>query len=241
MPVERIAILSEVPGLAYADMVPVVAALQKQIDHDFGPIWDVKAELCAADAAHPPPAGAWTITVVAHVDGPAGFHHDDHGRPVAVVEYGPHWPLTVSHELLEMLVDPLGNKILPAPSPRGDGTEVHFFVEVCDPCQERIHAYEIDGVTVADFVTPDYYRPGATRCSFWGSVTAPFQVLEGGYVTWHAPKSREVWQDQWPSGGQRGHVKIGKLDDLLADKRRLREWIDQHALGQGLSPHAQRP
>ncbi len=238
MPVERVAIVSEVPDLTLAELAPVVAALQKQVDHDFGPIWGVQAKLIAVAPGQPTPRGAWTLTIQAQVQGQLGFHHDEDGRPRAVIEYDPAWSLTASHELLEMLVDPLGNRILPGPSPTGGKDEVHFLVEVCDPCQQAGHAYAIDGLVVSDFLTPAYYDPDAppeAPRSFNGSVTASFEVLEGGYITWQVPHSHAMWQDHWPVGGERTHRELGRLPNLLGEQKRMRQWVDTETRRRGLA------
>ncbi|HEU0316450.1 MAG TPA: hypothetical protein VFR49_03915, partial [Solirubrobacteraceae bacterium] len=159
MPVELIAIVSDVPELTLAEMEPVVVALQTQIDRDFGPEWGVAARVIAVEPGRQPPAEAWTVTVTRHVEGQqSGFHLDHDGLPYATIEYAADWSLGASHELLEMLVDPLGERVVSGPAPT-DGTEVHFLVEVCDPCQEANHAYAIDGVSVSDFLTRAYYDP----------------------------------------------------------------------------------
>jgi hypothetical protein len=244
MPVERIAIVSEVPALTLAELEPVVAALQKQIDDDFAPIWGVAAEIIAVAPGQAPPAGAWTLTVKGHFEahGMSGLHYDTDGNPWAVIAHGSDWTLAASHELLEMLVDPLADRIISGPSPHGEKNEVHILVEVCDPCQEANFAYEIDGVSVSDFLTPSYYEPDApagTRFSFQGSITAPFQLLEGGYITWQDPATLILHQVHWPVGGRRGYRELGPVPDLVAEQPRLREWVDGETLRLGMpgSPH----
>ncbi len=242
MPVALIAIVSDVPELALAEMEPVAAALQQQIDRDFGPRWDVAARVIAVVPGQEPPSGAWTITVTRHVEGQqSGFHLDHDGLPFSTIEYAPDWSLGASHELLEMLVDPLGERLVPGRAPN-DGTEVHFLVEVCDPCQESNHSYTIDGVRVSDFLTPAYYDPHSTdACSHTGSIKTPFEVLEGGYITWQLPGTGYLWQGHWPLGGGAPDLRrLGPLPDLSAQNKSLRGWVDAETLRQGMpgSPHA---
>jgi hypothetical protein len=50
---------------------------------------------------------------------------------------------------------------------------------------------------VSDFITPSYYDPVANpagRYSFTGAITAPRQVLVGGYLSWHDPTTEHWWQ-----------------------------------------------
>lgn len=243
MPVELIAIVSDVPELTLSEVEPVAAALQKQIDRDFGPAWDVAARVVAVGPGQAPPAEAWTVTITRHVDGQqSGFHLDHDGLPFSTIEYAPDWSLGASHELLEMLVDPLGERLVSGPAPTGGGPEVHFLVEVCDPCQESNYAYAIDGVPVSDFLTRAYYDPSATdACSFTGSIKTPFEVLEGGYITWQVPGSGYLWQGHWPLGGGAPDLRrLGPLPDLSAQNKSLRGWVDAETLRQGMpgSPHA---
>jgi hypothetical protein len=94
--------------------------------------------------------GGWPLTLEA---GPppecgtlelAGCH--DVGSPIGFADAaaGPLQALTVSHETLEMLADPLGT-----------GTEV------CDPVEGLSDAYQLDGLTVSDFALPANFTPGA--------------------------------------------------------------------------------
>jgi hypothetical protein len=243
-PTELVAIISEAPALTLAELEPVAAALQKQVDRDFGPVWNVAARVIAVAPGEAPPDGAWAVTVKHHVAGEeSGFHHDNDGLPFATIEYEAGWSLGASHELLEMLVDPLGERLLPGRAPT-DSAEVHFLVEVCDPCQESTHAYAIDGVSVSDFLTPAYYDAGSppdAACSFTGSVKTPFEVLEGGYITWQVPGTGYLWQGHWPLGGGAPDLRrLGPLPDLSAQNKSLRVWVDAETLRQGMpgSPHA---
>ena len=48
-----------------------------------------------------------------------------------------------------------------------------------------------------DFITPHFYEPHAlpgTRYSFTGALTAPRQILPGGYISWVDPKTSELQQ-----------------------------------------------
>ncbi|HEX2127448.1 MAG TPA: hypothetical protein VHF45_12925 [Thermoleophilaceae bacterium] len=37
----------------------------------------------------------------------------------------------------------------------------------------------------------------ATRYSFTGAIERPWQVLRGGYLSWHDPKTDRWWQQVW--------------------------------------------
>jgi hypothetical protein len=96
---------------------------------------------------------------------------------------GPTWSIDASREIIEMLVDPSGNRlhVAPAIEIKHDGAgdvpgELAYLVEACSPCTD---VYSIDGYPVSDFVTPHYYDGHAQRFSFTGAITRPRQ-LEGG-------------------------------------------------------------
>src|SRR5262249_48338583 len=68
------------------------------------------------------------------------------------------WTTTLSHECLELLLDPTASVLVPGPDPRdGRKTVLHSY-EACDAV-ERL-SYTVEGITVSDFVTPSYFTPG---------------------------------------------------------------------------------
>lgn len=82
----------------------------------------------------------------------------------------------LSHEVLEMAVD--GRCNLWADS--GQGFLVAY--EVGDPCQSD--HYDVDGVTLSNFVHPGFFDPNApdgTKLDHLGLVQAPFELRPGGY------------------------------------------------------------
>src|SRR5262249_48892141 len=139
----------------------VVGALQTQVDRDFGMVWGATAQIGLASGTASP-AGAWSISIVDEPDVGLGIHDRD-GCPRAEVRAGDGWPRAVSPVLLEMIADPRGERFMEGPdiTPQCHTRRVRYLVEVCDPCQ--LYDYSIDGVQVADFVTPDYYRADAAR------------------------------------------------------------------------------
>jgi hypothetical protein len=52
------------------------------------------------------------VIIVDDVRGAAGYHQDSYGQPYALVEYSASWSLTASHEVVEMLVDPWGRRVV---------------------------------------------------------------------------------------------------------------------------------
>src|SRR5215212_12082995 len=149
----HVALVSEIRAISVSELTRVAAALQKQVARDFGPIWDVQATVSAFVRLQDVPIGYWPIVVRQdiRVPGAAGIHTDRNGQPYALVQYSPNWALTASHECLEMLADPFGNRLIAGPSPKAGQGRVEFLVEVCDPSEDTQFAYQVNGITVSDF------------------------------------------------------------------------------------------
>jgi len=228
----HIALVPDSPSVTLADISPVASAIQKQVTRDFGPIWAINATVDAFEKLEAVPIDYWWIIVCDDLHpGGGGFHLDDHGQPIALVQADPGWELAASHEALEMLADPSGNRtIAGAPPPRVPEPYSHFervkyLLEVCDPCNAKEFAYEVNGVRVSDFVTPHYFDPpGATGvpCSFRGSVKEPHTVLKGGYVTFHYPVD-DHWYQMGIRDGKAAVIDMGKSTGV----RSLREFVDR--------------
>lgn len=116
----NLALVSEVQEVSASDVTRVAAALQKQVTRDFRPIWHVEATVSAFAKLEDVPVGYWPIIVEEdiHEPGAAGFHTDEDGQPFALVQVSGSWALTASHECLEMLGDPFGNRLIAGKSPK---------------------------------------------------------------------------------------------------------------------------
>jgi hypothetical protein len=173
--------------------------LQIQLDRDFAPIWGVHAVVQALDRAENVPAHAWPMTILDQSDVGLGVHLDKNGKPFAEIQKGDDWSITASHEMLEMLVDPLGHKLRSDPDidPASDRHQVQYLVEVGDPCE--IFAYSINGINVSDFITPEFYdtnaAPGALF-DFLGRLAKALDVPEGCYISWIDPEDGRWHQKQ---------------------------------------------
>jgi hypothetical protein len=172
----------------------VVAAIQKQVDRDFFPSWGWRARLVfrGKSSTKPVPRSAMQLILKnASNDGYAGYHVIDGVPKADVFTHDRHrkrltdWQPTLSHEVLEMIADPGVNLYARGYVKWGGHRRVAFVAyEVSDPVQETL--YEIDGVQVSDFVTPEWFepgrKPGSLKFSFKESVTAPFELADGGYI-----------------------------------------------------------
>ena len=199
--VRRLALVSNSRSVKLADLVPAAAALQTQVIRDFAPVWRRPATVTAYAKLEDIPLDAWPVIVGDTIPYEAeGIHLDRDGHPFSLVKYSASWTLTSSHEVLEMLGDPMGNRLRSGPSPKpGQGT-VRFLVEVCDPSEAQEFAYEIDGVTVSDFYFPSFFDATPTagkRYSFTNSITKPCSILRGGYLSWRERATNHWWQQLW--------------------------------------------
>ena len=228
--------LVDTTGALDAELVQsVAAALNIQVTRDLPQFWNVKATVMYLSNPHKIPAGVWPVQLVKSLPpGEGGFHLDKHKQPYAKVIATPKsegWTIAASHEVLEMLVDPYGNRVHSSVAIKIDGKKIvdgtgqfGYLVEACDPCEDDKFAYTINGVVVSDFITPHFYDPlptAGTRYSFTGALKAPRQILPGGYISWVNHEADE-WQqllylDATP--------KIVNLGSASADKS-VREWID---------------
>ena len=229
--IQQLALVSESTRAKAGDLLKVAAALQKQATRDLAPIWDITATVDAFDKLEDVPIGYWPMIVMDDIGfNAAGIHLDKDNQPFALINASPDldtWSLTASHEALEMLVDPFGNKVVAGDSPKDGQGRVSFLVEVCDPSEAAEFAYTVNGVLVSDFYAPHFFDPvvaPGVRYSFTGAVTEPRQVLRGGYLSWEDPVSTHWWQEIWFGGNQPTFRDLGPLDQRAGS---LRAQIDR--------------
>jgi hypothetical protein len=184
------------------------AALNIQVMRDVSPIWNVQATVRYLPDPKKVPSGVWPVFLVANLPpGEGGVHLDKKNQPYSLVIGTPDrddWTIDASHETIEMLVDPSGNRLQTSRAIEIIGQDVEdstgqfeYLVEACDPCEANGYAYSVDGIAVSDFITPHFYDPVATagtRYSFGGNLQRPRQILPGGYISFINTESDEVQQ-----------------------------------------------
>jgi hypothetical protein len=215
----QVALVSESANIPRGDVLKVSAALQKQATRDLAPIWEVSATVDPFDKVEDVPPGYWPMFVMDNIGTPgaAGVHEDKDGQPFALITAGDldTWSLTASHEAIEMLVDPQGNRIVSGDSPMEGQGRVSFLVEPCDPSEAADFGYSSNGILVSDFYTPHFFDPVAAagvRYSFTGAIKEPRQVLKGGYLSWKDPVSDHWWQETFFNGDAPSFRDIGVID-----------------------------
>jgi hypothetical protein len=210
------------------------AALNIQAMRDLSDIWNVQATVRYLPDPKKIPVGVWPVFLVAKLPpGEGGVHLDKNNQPYSLVIGTPgkdDWTIDASHETVEMLVDPSGNRLQTSRAIKIAGKGVQdttgqfeYVVEACDPCEANQYAYSIDGIAVSDFITPHFYDPlvtSGTRYSFGGHVPGPRQILPGGYISFVNSQSNEVQQILF-LGAKPVLKNLGSASGLS-----LREFID---------------
>lgn len=229
--VQNLALVSESRKVSLQELAVVSAALQKQVVRDFQRIWRVRSTVDVFGKLEDVPLGYWPMIVMDDIGfDAAGIHLDEEGQPFALISASDDndvWSLTASHECLEMLADPFGDRLIAGDSPKTDQGRVMFLVEVCDPSEAAEFAYSVNGVLVSDFYTPRFFDPIASqgvRYSFTDAISEPRQVLPGGYLSWLDPATRHWWQEIWFSGNQSTFRDLGPLS---ASEGSIRSQIDR--------------
>jgi hypothetical protein len=188
-------------------------ALNSQAAQDLTQYWSgITANVSSAPTLSAVPQGAWPVFLVKSLPpGEGGFHMDKRNQPYAKVIASPDdesWTIDASHEIIEMLVDPYGNRMQSSQAIAISGNDVvdssgtfSYLVEACDPCEANNYAYDIAGIAVSDFITPNYYDASSTPntlYSFKGNITRPRQMLPGGYISYIQPDgswNQILWVD----------------------------------------------
>jgi hypothetical protein len=197
-------------------MAAVAAAINVQVTRDLPQYWPVHATVSYLPDPKKIPQGVWPVQLVKSLPpDEGGFHMTRHNQPYAKVIVTPHseeWAVDASHETVEMLIDPNGNRLQTSTSIEivhgsiQDGAgRFEYLVEACDPCEADPYTYTIDGISVSDFITPHFYDPQVmpdARYSFTGAIKKPRQILPGGYISWVDPTTDEMQQILWVDPNQ---------------------------------------
>lgn len=170
--------------LSDAEVQTAIRAVNRQILEDFAPIWGAAYSLrLHASDVDPIDEGTLTEEFVrgesvmylvdnSTVPGALGYHDlNTKAIPVGFVFVldADDWTTTLSHEVLELIIDPTVNILVPGPDPRNPANVVLHTYEVCDAVERT--SYFIDGIEVSNFITQSWFTPGeelGTRNDFLG-------------------------------------------------------------------------
>lgn len=192
----QIAVINESSAISDADVQKMMPAFEQQWNKDLAPVWGVdpstftfvpKSQMPAAGA------GSWWLVFLDDSDQAGALaYHDltNDGLPISKVFVktlkGDNASVSVgaTHELCEMAVDPWLN------SAYQDPHGVFWAGEVCDPVESDQYGYQINGVLVTDFVTPNWFghQHAGSSIDLKAHAHAPFAVLSGGYAQKFDPR-----------------------------------------------------
>jgi len=190
----QIAVINESTAIADGDVQNMIAAFKTQWNNDLNSVWGVGA---AAFGFNPkqqaPPAGAWWVVFLDNSDqANALAYHDltNEGLPISKVFVktiqADKASLSVgaSHEICEMAVDPWLN------SAYQDSQGTFWAGEICDPVEDDQYGYDISGILVSDFVTPNWFghKNASGAIDLQRHAASAFEVLTGGYAQKFDPK-----------------------------------------------------
>lgn len=247
---DHVAIVSLTREIPTRTVLQAAAALQKQVTRDFTPFWGLRATVNAFEDLSSVPSDYRLVILFADPEELRerlessigaqqaaqlidqfererleGLHLQTLTRePFALVEASDIWSVTLSHEVLEMIADPFGNRLVAAAHPLDTGQRVKYVLEVCDPCQ--MMWYPVNGVPVSDFYVPRYFDPvevARSRYSYTGALERPLQILDGGFLSWIDPTDSALYQ---LDGGSREAVLVADLRTLAGSTAPLRTIID---------------
>lgn len=195
----QIVLVNESSLVGPDDVARCAAALQTQVSRDFAPAWGIEARVGVAGKADDGEEALYLLDDSAQADA-LGYHRrSGDQRPCGFVfvrpclESGAAWQATASHELLEMLADPLVNLTAEGSF---QGLPALFALEVCDPVE--CDTYDVGDVSVSNFVLPTWFlagpHPDDVLVDFLGRLAEPFTLSPGGYASYCTELGR--WQ-QW--------------------------------------------
>ena len=228
-----------------ADVATMTQAIASQIQSDVAPLWGRAAATVTFNPT-PLPPDAYVVAIVdsipAQQTGVVGSHTETQaGQMSGMVAAQPilanngqvltgdlvtaDWSVssTLSHEVLEMFIDPNCNMWV------NDGQGSLYSLEVCDPVEAPTYTVKVGSqdVWVSNFVTPAWFDPQAPSGSQFDKMsqlkTGPFTILPGGYMTYETKSGKlqqqfgtayPAWRQAVKSGnpegrGQKRLVQLG--------------------------------
>lgn len=179
-----------------------VNATKKQLDRDASPIWGYSLNFVMVPKGQDPPKSDAYMAVADTIDAPgaAGYHDwGPNGEPIIKIDVSAgDVSVTISHECLETVSDFNANTTKQAYVPTNSDQPLStqpalVYAESADATEED--TYQVDGVTVSNFVTPLWFlhnSPGPW--DHLGLMTRPLEVRKGGYMA-YSTDSGKTWTE----------------------------------------------
>jgi hypothetical protein len=223
----QISVINESTAITDADVQKMIPAFQQQWNNDLKPVWGLDdAAFTWVPAGQQPAAGSWWMVFLDDSDqANALAYHDltSDGWPISKVFVktiqadNASVSVGATHEMCEMAVDPWLN------SAYQDAQGTFWAGEVCDPVEDDQYGYDINGVLVTDFVTPNWFghQHAQTQIDFKNYAVAAFEVLSGGYAQQFDPQ--QGWVQITGSKARHSKMAIHPSDGSRRE-RRVRQW-----------------
>jgi hypothetical protein len=184
----QIAVINESTAINDDNVNAMLSAFDTQWNQDLNAVWGVgAARFTFTPNTTAPAAGAWWVVFLDNSDqANALAYHDltNEGLPISKVFVktiqadNASVSVGATHEICEMAVDPWLN------SAYQDAQGTFWAGEICDPVEDGQYGYEINGILVTDFVTPNWFGHEFSQgdIDLKQHATSAFQVLAGGYA-----------------------------------------------------------
>jgi hypothetical protein len=182
-----------------------VQAINVQLKNHFYPAWHIMAKcvltMSPADPQTTLANGVMMVLDKANIQGALGYHDRivKTGLPIGYVfqdiceEIGEEWSTTLSHEVLEMVLNRHTNYYALGPNPKDRTKTVAHWLEACDAVQDQ--TYTIGKVLVSDFVLPLFFTPETEISERVNYLDNPelgsFDVTSGGYIGYYDPQAKK--------------------------------------------------
>ena len=193
----HVAAVNQSKLLSTTSFEAICSALTTQATHHIAKAWGLAT---VSVTPKTPASSEWSLIFLDTSDqaGALGYHEDlVDGLPVMKVfvkscrEDGVSESACASHELAEALVDPY------LTTANFDGRSRFWATEIGDPAQAS--TYEVDGIELQDFVTPQWFSASPTsgaKFDHTGAIRKPFEVPNGGYSQFlDITKPSAGWQE----------------------------------------------
>lgn len=218
MSLPTMSVINFVDGLKDSTVQAAIRSVNRQVLEDFAPVWGTSYSLRLHASQFKPTENIDKIkkervrgeSVMYLIDeaalpGALGFHtRNTVNVPVGFVfvtdlNDQDQWTITLSHEVLELIIDPTVNVLVPGPDPRNASNTVLHAYEVCDAVERT--SYAIDGIRVSNFITQSWFTPGdelGTRNDFLGVGVKSFDAIRNSHLAFYDLATNR-WITYWGS------------------------------------------
>ncbi len=107
-----------------------------------------------------------------------------------------------------------------------DTTGILYAYEVCDACEADQFGYQIDGVTVSDFVYPAWFEASLAgrnaQFNYSKKIRKPFDLLPGGYIGMFNVMSGGGWKQKTAEEASSKYTMLARVKPRVGSRRERR-------------------